>query len=30
MPYNLVEAGAATGKGKSTILKAIKRWGCYS
>src|SRR5689334_4451382 len=25
MPYNLVEAGAATGKGKSTILKAIKR-----
>lgn len=25
MPYNLVEAGLATGKGKSTVLKAIKR-----
>src|SRR3954462_11153443 len=25
MPYNLVEAGAATSKGKYTILKAIKR-----
>ena len=25
MPYNLVEAGAATGKSRSTILRAIRR-----
>src|SRR5690242_2028349 len=25
MPYNLVQAGAATGRDKSTVLKAIKR-----